>query len=148
MSEKKYFVIHPDHSTEWIVTDREHLLDTFHKVLDCDMIEIVRSIIPDICLIVDESGKMKTPPKAHNDLASSFYLGWLNGRDNIVGSVVVAAEHLVDGEPDLVPLNVVEAMTFSSFIDSYYENKEICDKCPFDLGSAACWGNEDCPFQQ
>ena len=23
-----------------------------------------------------------------------------------------------------------------------------CSDCPYELHSAACWGNEDCPYQQ
>lgn len=23
-----------------------------------------------------------------------------------------------------------------------------CDSCPYEHGSAACWGNEDCPYNE
>lgn len=108
MSKEKYIVIHPDGHTEWMETEHEQLLDACYKVIGCDCVENVRTIYPDICLIVDESGKVKHPPRPHNPYASNFYLGWLLGNDNIVGSVVVVAIHQVDGESEWVPLNVLE----------------------------------------
>lgn len=74
MSEEKYFVIHPDHSTEWIVTDREHLLDTFHKVLV--------SVL--LILVLLHVGVMRIARFNSNHLLTSsliyFFGGFCNGK--------------------------------------------------------------------
>lgn len=119
MSKEKYMVIYPDGHTEWMETEHKNLLKTCYKVIGCDFVENVRTIIPDVCLIVDEFGKVKHPPQLHNDLASSFYRGWLFGDDNIVGPAVVAAIHLVDGESDWVPLNKDELIQVEGYIAMY-----------------------------
>ena len=101
-------VIDPDGSTRWIEIERCNMLQEFHKAIGTDMLENVRTIFDHICLIVDELGKIRKPPKPHNDVASDFYRGWIMYDDDIVGSAIVAAIHLVDGEPDWVPLNQEE----------------------------------------
>lgn len=105
---ENYLVIEPSGSLRWVEIDRARLLDGLYKAIGCDCVENVRTIIPDVCLIVDESGKIKFPPQPHNAAASRLYRGWLLGLDNIVGPAVVAAIHLVDGESDWVPLNDAE----------------------------------------
>lgn len=105
---ENYLVMDPDNSIRWIQIDRSQLLPELYKAIGCDCVENVRTIIPDVCLIVDESGRVKHPPQKHNALASPLYLGFLLGADDIVGPAVVAAIHLVDGESDWVPLNAAE----------------------------------------
>ncbi len=108
MGKEKYWVIDPDGSARQIEIERENMLDEFYAAIDCDCLENVRTFIPDVCLIVDECGKLRHPPKQHNERASMLYAGWLFGADDIVGSAILAAIHLVDGESDWVPLSASE----------------------------------------
>lgn len=108
MAKEKYWVLDPDGSACQIEIERINMLDEFYAAIDCDCLENVRTIIPDVCLIVDESGRIKYPAKQHNARASLLYLGYLVGRDDIVGSAILAAIHLVDGESDWVPLSPSE----------------------------------------
>lgn len=102
---EKYMVIEVNGKIRVIQTERAELLHTFRQAIGCDYVEIVRTIVPDVCLIVDESGKVKDPPQQHNEMASRLYLGWLRGKADIAGPAVVAAEHWLNGDKDLVPLN-------------------------------------------
>lgn len=102
---ENYLVLDPDNTIRWIQIDRSRMLEEFYKAIGCDCLENVRTVIPPICLIVDESGKVKDPPQEENFLASLLYLGYLRGIDDIVGPAVLAAIRLVNGESDWVPLN-------------------------------------------
>lgn len=108
MSKEKYLVIDPDGSTRWIQIERENMLREFHAAVRSDSLENVRSTVRDVCLIVDEVGKLRNPPQPHNELASLLYAGWIMGTDDIVGPAIVAAIHLVDGESDWVPVSEFE----------------------------------------
>lgn len=108
MGKEKYWVLDPDGSARQIEIDRLQMLEEFHKAIGCNMLENVRTIIPDVCLIVDECGKINNPPQLHNPVASPLYLGFLIGADDIAGPAILAAIHLVDGEPDWVPLSDYE----------------------------------------
>ena len=101
-------VIDPDGSIRWIEIERSNMLQEFYQAIGCNSLENVRTVYPDICLSVDELGKIKNPPQPHNAVASSFYQGWSIGDDEIVGPAIVAAIHLVDSEPDWVPLDLFE----------------------------------------
>ena len=115
MSEK-YLRIDPSGAISWINIDRgpyefdpsiEGLnIDQIYAAIGCSCFEQVRTVIPGIVLLVDESGKMKTPPQRHNELASRFYLGYLRGLDNIAGPAIVAAMRPTPpiGEYHLFPL--------------------------------------------
>lgn len=107
---ERYLVIEPSGELRWIHTEREQLLQTFYAAIGCDCIETVQTLVPDVCMIVDESGKVKTPPQRHNERASQLYAGYINWTqaNNIVGPAVLVAVHPVNGEPDLVPLNALE----------------------------------------
>lgn len=87
---EQYLVIEPSGEVRWEEIRREALLDRLHEIIDCDCVEQVRTIIPDLVLIVDESGRVKTPPKEHNELCSWLYMGWIVGVDDIVGTAVLA----------------------------------------------------------
>ena len=104
MKIEKYLVIDPDGSVRWEEIPREKMLERLHEIIDCDCVENVHTILPWLNLIVDESGRIKNPPKPHNETASLFYLGYILGSDDIVGTVVLAGIDLVDGESDWVPL--------------------------------------------
>lgn len=65
--------------------------DCLHKLISCDCLEQVRTVLPNIVLIIDESGKLKNPPQSHNELASRLYYGYQIGMDDIVGPAVVCS---------------------------------------------------------
>jgi len=90
MSEK-YWVIVPCGDVNQVTIDRAQLLDRMHEVIGCDCLEQVRTIIPGLCMIVDESGKIKTPPQEFNPVASMLYWGWLRGNDPIVGPAILVS---------------------------------------------------------
>ena len=108
MAQETYFKIDPDGKISRVTIERKDMLPEFYKALDCDSLENVRTVLRDVCLIVDECGKIKTPAKSCNEFASCFYMGAIQGQDYIAGSVILAAIHLVDGESDWVPLSEFE----------------------------------------
>lgn len=81
--------------------DRERLR-AWYDSLDCDCVEHVRTMIPGIALLVDESGKMKDPQKPLNSKASRLYPGTFYG-DPIVGHAIICSIGYRNGEPDIVP---------------------------------------------
>lgn len=105
----KYLVFEPDGSMRWEEIDRAQLLPELYKLIDCNCVEQVRTVIHNLVLIVDESGRIKTPPKEHNDLASCLYLGWILGSDDIVGTAVLTSLEVDPeseyGELDWFPVN-------------------------------------------
>lgn len=105
----KYLVVYPDGDIHWEeIPDHGHeRLDRMHDVIGCSCVEQVRTIFPDISLVIDESGKCKYPPKEHNELASRLYYGYHIGCDDIVGPVILCGLDHVGPyhELDLVPLN-------------------------------------------
>lgn len=127
MSER-YLRIDPSGEISWISIDRVPYefdpsiegmsLDQIHAAIGCRCIEQVRTIIPGIVILIDECGKMKTPPQAHNELASRLYMGYLCGLDDIVGPAVVAAMRPTPpiGEHDLFPLWPNELQQLSSVL--------------------------------
>ena len=142
---EKYLVIYPDGLTDWIETEHDQLVVTCSNVIGCNFVENVCTIITDVCLIVDEFGKIKDPPQLFNGKASVFYPGWYAGADYIAGPAVVAAIHLVDGELDWVPLNQQELDKVMELVHISFDS---CESCPFQIDSAECWGNESCPYNR
>lgn len=121
---EKYLRIDPSGEITWIQLDRVlHKycdgdgpdLDQIHASIGCSCMEQVRTVIPGIVLLIDESGKIKDPPQRHNEIASRLYYGFLIGKDDIVGPVIVAALRPTEpyGELDLFPLNDVELAKLS-----------------------------------
>lgn len=91
--------------------DRD-LLQVWYDSLECTCIEHVRTMIPGIHLIVDESGKMSDPPKPLNTRASRLYAGSWYG-DPIVGHAIICAIGMRNGEPDIVPPSDADLRTLS-----------------------------------
>lgn len=87
-----------------VVIEQDQLLEGLHKALECDCVESVRTVLPGILLIVDESGKVKTPPKELNLYASMLYGGFIHG-EYIAGDAMLATERQVDGEMEWAPLS-------------------------------------------
>lgn len=122
MQKGKYLVMEPSGSMRWEEIDRARILGRLHEIIDCNCVEQVRTVIHNLVLIVDESGRIKTPPKEHNDLASCLYLGWILGSDNIVGTAVLASLEVDPeseyGEMDWFPVNelhqqILKELSFS-----------------------------------
>ena len=119
---ERYMVLETTGEIRWIETEREDMIQAFTEAIGCEWLENVRTVIPDVCMIVDEEGKVKAEPQELNARATGLYWGGLDpikdktemltrllmGKDPIVGPVVFAAIHLADGEPDWVPLNELE----------------------------------------
>lgn len=114
MAKERYLSLDVDGSFCWIDTDRGIMLDVFHDVIGCDMVEQVH--IPlGFCMLVDESGKIKNPPQRVNRLASRLYPGSMFG-DPIVGPVIFVRIGLVDGEYDWCPLLDKDLSLLSLFL--------------------------------
>ncbi len=64
-----------------------------YELIGCDFIETVRVVFSDIIMMVDESGKIKSPAKSLNPRASMFYGGFRYG-DYIAGDVLIGKEIL------------------------------------------------------
>lgn len=122
---EKYLRIDPSSEISWININRVPYkfdpsvlgpsVDQIHAAIGCSCFEMVRTVIPGIVILVDESGKLKSPPQRHNELASRLYAGWLLGHDDIVGPAIVFAERPTEpyGERDIFPLNDVELVKLS-----------------------------------
>ena len=121
---EKYLCIDPSGVINWVDIDRVPYkwcdgdgpsLFQIHAIIGCSCMEQVRTVIPGIVLLVDDSGQVKDPPQRHNEIASRLYYGFLIGKDDIVGPVIVAALRPTEpyGELDLFPLNDVELAKLS-----------------------------------
>lgn len=122
---EKYLRIDPSGAISWVEIDRVPYkfdpsiegmsLDQIYQHIGCSCMEQVRTVIPGIVLLVDESGRVKSPPQRHNEIASRLYYGWLVGMDDIVGPALVCALRPTEplGELDLFPLNQVELAKLS-----------------------------------
>ena len=126
---ERYMVLGTDEEIRWIETEHENRIQAFKEAIGCEWLENVRTIIPNVCMIVDESGKVKANPQLDNWRATGLYWGGLQpdthfltmlryimqGKDTIVGPVIFAAVHLVNGEPDWVPLNELELQRLKEY---------------------------------
>lgn len=122
---EKYLRIDPSGEISWIDIDRVPYewdpsldglnLHQIHAAIGCSCFEQVRTVLPGIVVLVDESGKLKSPPQRHNELASRLYRGWLLGMDNIAGPAIVCALRPTGPlrELDLFPLNQTELAKLS-----------------------------------
>lgn len=107
-----YLVIEPSGDMRWERIDHSNLLDRLHQIIGCRCIEQVNSILDGISLIVDDSGKIKSPAKAFNRTASPLYAGYIIGDDSIVGTVVLASVRVDPESPyhehDLFGLDIFD----------------------------------------
>lgn len=136
MSEK-YLRIDPSGDISWIKIDRVPYewdpdysgmsLDQIYAAIGCSCMENVRTVIPGIVILVDESGKIKDPPQKHNEIASRLYLGYLRGMDDICGPAIVCAMRPTEplGEMDLFPLNSRELAQLSLHLGVPLPDQEI-----------------------
>lgn len=114
---EKYLKIDPSGELSWIELERLPRYDEIYNgaealvvrdlypVIGCSCVEMVRSRIPGVVFMVDESGKIKTPMQPLNPLASKLYAGAPYG-DMIYGPVVLFSLRPTPpiGEQDLFPL--------------------------------------------
>ncbi len=119
---ERYLCIYPDGRVSWIrIPHPSGRSQIFRWVIGCSCLEQVCTVIPDICIVVDESGRIKDPPQPLNPVASKLYAGSLYG-DPIVGPAIVVAVHLQppdeDGiaEYDWCPLNPAELAKLSLYL--------------------------------
>ena len=60
---ERYMVLGTDEEIRWIETEHENRIQAFKEAISCEWLENVRTIIPDVCMIVDEMGKVKANPQ-------------------------------------------------------------------------------------
>ncbi len=75
-------------------------INEIYGLIGCDFFETVRIIFTDIIMMLDESGKIKDPPKPVNPRASMLYSGLQYG-DYIVGDVLIGKEIWTSEGPDI-----------------------------------------------
>lgn len=123
----KHLMIYPSGELRWVEIDRKPYewiegdgldLSRLHELIGCSCLEQVRTVLPDIVLVIDESGKLKSPPQAHNELASRLYLGYINGMDDIVGPALVCSLRPCEpyGELDWSVLSPADIARLSLFL--------------------------------
>lgn len=113
---ERYLVIDPDSSFRWILADPDDLCSSFRKAIGCDWLENVYTVLPNICIVVDEVGKVKDDPQPLNPIASRLYAGTLYG-DFIHGPAVVVKLDCFDGEYDWCPCTVPDLLKLASFLN-------------------------------
>lgn len=103
---RKCILIHTDLKYEVVeLPDDDTFNDEVYKLLNCSCWEGVPGMFGTY-LMVDESGKLKNPPKKENLLANSLYPGFLFSNDVLVGNVLVSKIGTnEDNESDLVSLS-------------------------------------------
>lgn len=115
----KYLLLKADGSAEFISLpdDSGEWLDAVYGAIGCDCVEIVSTVVKDVVLIVDESGKLKDGwQKRINYAASQLYAGSAYG-DPIVGDVVLAYRV----GPDLFPVPDYLLVQLNAMFDLYDE---------------------------
>lgn len=121
---ESYLMIYPSGELSWVDIERKPYkfidgygldLDRIHQLIGCDCLEQVRTILPNIVLVVDESGRVKYPPQQHNMFASRLYYGYLVGLDDIVGPALVCSLRPIEpfGEMDWGPLSKSDLLRLS-----------------------------------
>lgn len=124
---ESHLMIYPSGELRWVEIERKPYewiegegLDQhrLHELIGCDCLEQVRTVLQDIVLVIDESGKIKSPPQAHNELASRLYYGYQIGMDDIVGPALVCSLRPTEpyGEMDWFPLAPVDLARLSLFL--------------------------------
>lgn len=124
---ESHLMIYPSGELRWVEIERKPYKwidgegldqDMLHDLIGCSCLEQVRTVLENIVLVIDESGRIKSPPQAHNDIASKLYLGWILGHDDIVGPALVCSLRPVEpyGELDWMPLSPRDLANLSLFL--------------------------------
>lgn len=114
---EKYHVLWPDSRITLEEIPRDQMLDRMYEIIGCDCVEQVRTWLNGVCLIVDESGRIKDPPQQHNNPASFLYFGWIFGNDDIVGPAILVSLQRTGplDELDWFPLTDEQSKTLHAF---------------------------------
>lgn len=127
---EKHLLISPSGEMSWIDLDRlpnygpvyngysALSFNQIYAVIGCSCVEQVRTVLPNIVLLIDESGKLKDPPQPHNELASRLYYGYHVGMDDICGPAIVMRLRRSGPycEEDWAPLDPVDLAKLSLFL--------------------------------
>lgn len=127
---EKHLLFSPSGEISWIDLERKPNygpvyngdpaldFDQIHAAIGCSCVEQVRTVLPNIVLVIDESGKLKDPPQPHNELASRLYYGYHVGMDDICGPAIVMALRRSGpyGEEDWFPLDPADLAKLSLFL--------------------------------
>lgn len=127
---EKYLLFSTSGDISWIDLDRAPnygpvyqgdpalSFDQIYAAIGCDCVEQVRTVLPGIVLVIDESGKIKDPPQRHNELASRLYYGYQVGMDDICGPAILMALRRSGpyGEEDWHPLDAADLARLSLFL--------------------------------
>ena len=119
----KHLLIYPSGKMEWVELHRERRYDDIYlgdyaydlneiyRVLGIDFFEQVSLRLSGIVILIDEVGKVKTPPQPHNELASRLYGGYEFG-DDIVGPALFFKQI----GPNIYPLDAADEARLSLFL--------------------------------
>ena len=127
---EKHLLFSPSGEISWIDLERKPNygpvyqgdpaldFDQIYSVIGCSCVEQVRTVLPNIVLVIDESGKLKDPPQPHNELASRLYYGYHVGMDDICGPAIVMALRRSGpyGEEDWFPLDSADLAKLTLFL--------------------------------
>ena len=86
MNNMRFVLVTVSGAAEVVTLDYDKFLDEAYKLLDCSCIEMVRAE-GGYHFVLDESGKIKTPPKKVNTLACRAYPALPN--DYLAGDVLI-----------------------------------------------------------
>lgn len=123
MKVDKHLVIYPSGEMKWVELHRARMFDDIYcgdyaydlndiyRVIGADFFEQVSLLLPGIVILIDECGKIKTPPQEHNELASRLYGGYQFG-DDIVGPAIFFKQI----GPNIYPLEPVDEARLSLFL--------------------------------
>ena len=123
MKVDKHLVIYPSGEMKWVELHRARKFDDIYcgdyaydlneiyRVIGADFFEQVSLQLPGIVILIDECGKVKTPPQEHNELASRLYGGYPFG-DDIVGPAIFFKQI----GPNIYPLEPVDEARLSLFL--------------------------------
>lgn len=123
MKVDKHLVIYPSGDMKWIELHRARKYDDIycgdyaydlneiHRILGADFFEQVSLQLHGIVILIDECGKIKTPPQEHNELASRLYGGYQFG-DDIVGPAIFFKRI----GPNIYPLEPFDETRLSLFL--------------------------------
>lgn len=127
---EKHLLISPSGEISWIDLERKPNygpvyngdlaldLHQIYSVIGCSCVEQVRTVLSNIVLVIDESGKCKNPSQPHNELASQLYCGYQVGMDDICGPAIVMRLRRSGpyGEEDWFPLDPADLAKLSLFL--------------------------------
>lgn len=126
----KHLLIHPSGKMEWVELHRKRRYDDIYcgdyaydlheiyRVLGVDFFEQVSLCLPGIVILIDEIGKLRTPPQPHNELASRLYGGYQFGYD-----IVGPALFFKCIGPDIYPLDAADEARLSLFLGAKLPEK-------------------------